>query len=78
MILPTKHLPHDRALLSVAAVIARLMSRSTTVSSLWETFSRSQATSQSGQVTYDWFILALDFLFALDVLELSDGSLRLR
>lgn len=74
MILPSKHLPQDRALLTVGAVILRRLSQPTTVSALWELMPRSavgqKAPPHSG---FDAFVLALDLLFLLGAIELHEG-----
>ncbi len=77
MILPTKHLSSDVALLSVGARILRCLPRETTVSRLWNEVRK--ATREEGYapaLSFDWFILALDLLFLLGAVELSEGRLR--
>jgi hypothetical protein len=77
MILPTKHLPEQRSLLGVGGAILALLSESeATVSSLWETFRTTRR--EAGAVSFDWFILGLDLLFALGTIELDRGVLRRR
>ncbi len=72
MILPTKHLPESHSLIGIGGVILVLLSQQeATVSGLWDHF--RSARQESGQVSYDWFILSLDFLFALGVIELDRG-----
>lgn len=76
MILPSKHLPQDRALLTVGAVILRNLPEPLTVSALWETISRSDAVRKSLlPLRYDAFVLALDLLFIIGAVELLDGRL---
>lgn len=76
MILPSKHLSEDRALLSVGAVILRHLAYPITVSALWEQIS-GFATDQSAAppLRYDAFVLALDLLFLMGALELREGLL---
>ena len=79
MILPSKHMAEDRALLTVGATILRYVSRATTVSALWEKMSPSTAAQHSAPVlSYDEFVLALDMLFLLGAIELNDGLLHRR
>jgi hypothetical protein len=76
MILPSKHLSQDRALLSVGAEILLHLSRPVTVSALWEQMRcspRSQRITSS--LRYDAFVLALDLLFLVNALDLRDGLL---
>lgn len=81
MILPSKHLPQDRALLTVGGHVLTFLSRPKTVSALWEELNR-QAGGLSAtlprRITYDWFLLALDFLYALGAIELENGLVTRR
>lgn len=80
MILPSKHLPQDRALLSVGAETLTLLMRPRTVSSLWEELNRSDVTQTEmpRRITYDWFLLALNLLYALGIIELEGGLVARR
>ena len=75
MILPTKGLAVDRALLSVGADILRKLERPQTVSRLWEQLGKRQS-SLLHSISYDWFLLALDFLFLSGAIELDQGRVR--
>lgn len=75
MILPTKGLAADRALLSVGAEILRHLDRPKTVSRLWEQL-RHRQSSLLEAIPYDWFLLALDFLYSLGAVDFEDGRLR--
>jgi len=78
MILPTKHLSQDRALLTVGARLLARLSRPKTVSALWEEISRPVITKDNGKspaLRYDAYILALDLLFLMGAVELQDGLL---
>ena len=75
MILPTKHLPESHSLIGVGGTILVLLAeREATVSSLWDEF--RIARQESGRISFDWFILGLDLLFALGTIELDRGVLR--
>ena len=80
MILPTKHISHDRALLTVGANILKELDGKKTVSALWEnTLSRYNFEKQGNPgISYDWFILALDLLYAMDTIEFDEGLLYRR
>lgn len=80
MILPSKHLPQDRALLTVGAHILTFLARPKTVSALWEELNRHDAVLATAprRVTYDWFLLALDLLHALGTIELEGGLVARR
>ncbi|MGA2451414.1 MAG: ABC-three component system middle component 6 [Polyangiaceae bacterium] len=72
MILPTKHLREDRALLTLGAELFVVLREAKTVSRLWSDFSKHRSRGSS-PVTYDWFVLTLDLLFALGVVEFARG-----
>ncbi len=75
MILPTKGLAADRALLSVGAEILRRLDRPKTVSRLWDQVRRRQS-SLLESVPYEWFLLALDLLYLWDAVNFEDGQIR--
>ncbi len=77
MILPTKHLAQDRALLTVGARILPSLEYPITVSALWEQLSRDPASSTPpNSLRYDAFVLALDLLFMMGTIQLNDGLLK--
>lgn len=67
MILPTKHLPAERALLTVGAQLLRHLSEPKSVSRLWADVKRE--TEHSAAIPFDWFVLALDLLAAMGVIH---------
>ena len=76
MILPSKHLPQDRALLTVGAAILRHLAQPITVSALWEQMPRAVVHQKaSSPLRYDAFVLALDLLFLIGAVEVRDGLL---
>ncbi len=76
MILPTKRLAEDRALLAVGAEVLELLDEPKTVSRVWSELKAFRvAHHSSGTLTYDWFVLALDLLFAMRAVQLERGRL---
>ncbi len=75
MILPTKGLAVDRALLSVGADLLRRLDRPKTVSRLWEQVRQPQS-SLLEAISYDWFLLAVDLLYLLSAVDFEDGRLH--
>lgn len=71
MIMPTKHIPTEQSLLGVSAQLLKALSRSRTVSSLWD-----EMRSNPNVATFERFTLALDLLYALDAVTLSEGLLQ--
>lgn len=74
MILPTKGIHPQRALISQGADILRLLDESKTVSRLWEEYREQNDPALA--VTFDWFVLSLDLLFLLGAIELERGRIR--
>lgn len=77
MILPTKHLPQDRALLSVGARILENLGRPKTISALWGEIAKRPELPQASSkpMSFDGFVLALDLLFLLGAIDLNEGLL---
>ncbi|WP_343214372.1 ABC-three component system middle component 6 [Dyella sp. ASV21] len=82
MILPSKHLPQDRALLTVGGHVLTFLSYPKTVSALWEELNKHEtaglSTTTPRRITYDWFLLALSLLYALGTIELDSGLVARR
>jgi hypothetical protein len=78
MILPSKHLSLDRALLTVGARILLNLSQPKTISAVWEELlCQGEKTRYStSPLKYDQFVLALDLLFLMRAVELADGLLK--
>jgi len=77
MILPTKYLPHDRALLSVGAEILGQLKEPRTISELWECVREDRMKRVAATpLSFDWFILALNLLYAISAIEFSGGIVR--
>lgn len=75
MILPTKGLAVDRALLSVGGEILHRLDKPKTVSRLWDQI-RHRQSSLLESVAYDWFLLALDLLYLCGAIDFEDGYIR--
>lgn len=69
MILPSKHLSEDRALITIGAEVLKLLTEPKTVSRLWTEVKREA----DAAITYDWFVLGLDVLYAIGLVEFSRG-----
>jgi hypothetical protein len=76
MILPTKHLSENRALLSLGGEVLRILDEPKTVSRVWDEFRKRSRHHETSLVTYDWFVLALDLLYTLNAIDLEKGRLK--
>lgn len=74
MILPTKGIAPEQALLTVGATVLSLLDRPKTVSRLWEDIRKHEAATVA--LRFDWFMLALDVLYMLGTIEMAQGRIR--
>ena len=70
-LLPNKHVPTSRSLLGLGAKILGRLGTPTTVSELWE-----QLRNDAEIGSFHRFILALDYLYAIDAINYELGLLR--
>lgn len=68
MILPTKHIPQNEALIGVGATVLAQLSGPMTVSGLWE---RLRGEPNVG--TFERFVLAANLLFLIGAIDIKDG-----
>lgn len=73
MILPTKGIAPNRALLAVGATVLAHLTEPKTVSRLWTDLGTAGG---SAELKFDWFVLALDLLYALGLVRLDGGRLH--
>ena len=78
MILPSKHLSQDRALLSIGAKILQHLQMPKTVSAIWEELSKTSSRTTMPTIGYNSFILALDLLYSINAIEMEDGILSVK
>lgn len=72
MILPTKNISPDRALLTLAGKVFRGLGSPRTVTGLWDEFRLQQ---EARPISYAFFILAIDLLFLMKLVSLGDDGL---
>lgn len=70
MILPSKYLREDEALLGVGAVLLQVLNTRKDLSSLWE-----DSKNHSVIGNFERFVLALDLLFLLGLIEIRDNEI---
>jgi hypothetical protein len=75
MVLPTKHLLPNRSLIALGAEMLGLLDSPRTVSSLWDSLQARRTGASETDVTFDWYILALDFLFIVKAIELVQNRI---
>ena len=70
MILPSKHIPAERSLLAVGALLLGHLGRPLTLSRLWERVRENPIVR-----SYDAFTLTLAFLYTVGAVEERDGRI---
>ena len=77
MILPTEHVRPDRSLLGVGAKVLAMLVRPMTISALWDGIRSHRSGGEPDAVLeYRWFVLALDLLYILGVVDLDGDLIR--
>lgn len=76
MLLPTRSIAPQRALLSVSAQIAKQLDQPATVTQTWARLQKWRTANGHHQpITFGWFVLALDVLHSLGTVNLVDDLL---
>lgn len=79
MILPTKKLPPENSLIYLGGEVLRLLEEPKTVSRTWQEFQQARALKLGlgmCDVSFDWFVLTLDWLKLLGAIDLRLGCLE--
>ena len=80
MILPSKSIGANAALITLGADVLELLDKSPkTVSATWASTRERYRDRSSAPLSFEWFVLALDLLFAIGAIYLTQsGLLELR
>lgn len=70
MIMPSKYLREDEALIGVSATLLPLVEKSGNLSALWESAKKINAIGN-----FERFILALDLLYLLGLVDLHNNEI---
>jgi ABC-3C biological conflict system middle component len=78
VLLPTKGVSADRALITIGSDVLSVLRTPTSVTGAWERFNRLPGRHGGRErITFDWFSLALATLFAVGAIDWTgDGLLR--
>lgn len=77
MILPTKRIKKEYSLIGIGGELLGFLSEPNTVSRLWHNLKKSyEEKSREHPISFEWFVLSLDLLYAFKAIELSDGLIR--
>jgi len=71
MILPSKHISEEQSLLGIGGLLLANLEVPQTITSLWEKVRGNHAVG-----TYERFVLALNLLYIIDVVNLKNGLIN--
>ncbi|MEU7551697.1 ABC-three component system middle component 6 [Streptomyces sp. NPDC044571] len=76
MLLPSKAIPSDQAMIAVGAQILMQLDRPGSVSAVWQRLiDWRQDKSMPSAIPFWWFALSLDLLYATGAVAIRDGEL---
>jgi hypothetical protein len=75
MILPSKSISEDQALLTIGAQILDQLDAPATVNALWNRVTSLREDRNAPSLPFWWFALALDLLYSLGAVHFADGQL---
>lgn len=70
MIIPTKYIKENEALIGVGATLLQYLDDKNNISRLWENVKNIESVG-----TYERFVLALDFLYLLGLIDLHRNEI---
>jgi len=76
MLMPTKHIKTQNALVGVGAELLALLDRDKAVSTLFRDLQARRHESALSTIHFDWFMLALDFLYSVGAVRFESGVLK--
>ena len=74
--MPTKHIKTENALIGVGAEVLALLEEDKTVSRLFYDLQQERRANELSTIHFDWFLLAIDFLFSLGAVRFDQGVLK--
>lgn len=75
LLLPTKGVSLERALLTIGSEILVHLRSPMSISALWAVYNNGpHSLTRSTRITFDWFSLALAALFAIKLVDVTDGG----
>lgn len=76
MLMPTKHIKTENALIGVGAEVLELLERDKTVSTLFRDLQNWRRENDLTTIYFDWFLLSLDFLYSIGAVRFESGVLK--
>ena len=76
MLMPTKHIKTENALIGVGGEVLALLDEDKTVSRLFFDLQERRRLGELATIHFDWFLLAVDFLFSVGAVRFEEGVLK--
>lgn len=76
MLMPTKHIKTQNALIGVGADVLDLLETEKTISKLFYDVQQLRETKMLPAIQFDWFLLSLDFLYTIGAIRYDAGLIR--
>lgn len=76
MLMPTKHIKTENALIGVGAEVLALLDRDKTVSRLFSDLQEDRRENELSTIHFDWFLLSMDFLFSIGAIRFDSGLIK--
>jgi hypothetical protein len=76
MLMPTKHIKAENALIGVGAEVLAQLSRDKTVSRLFYDLQEWRNKNELTTIQFDWFLLSMDFLFSIGAIRFESGVVK--
>jgi hypothetical protein len=76
MLMPTKHIKTENALIGVGAELLSLLDRDKTASRLFYDLQGERHKNELATIHFDWFLLAVDFLFTVGAIRFDAGLIK--
>ena len=76
MLMPTKHIKTENALIGVGAEVLGLLERDKTVSTLFRDLQSRRREKGLTTIYFDWFLLSLDFLYSIGAVRFESGVVK--
>ncbi len=74
--MPTKHIRVENALIGVGGEILAYLDRDKPISVLFHDVQARRAAAEITTIEFDWFLLALDFLFLIGAIQYDAGLIK--
>lgn len=76
MLMPTKHIKTENALIGVGAELLALLDDGKTASRLFHDLQDERRANDLATIHFDWFLLAVDFLFTIGAVSFESGLIK--